>query len=184
MFYGINCREGEDIMSVITISKGEEFKISIKDELREDDIFINEYQRAADMLDEIAGASMQEEGLGTSWSWERGDFENNIIAFCGERGEGKSSAMLTFVNAVCKPGGRKSKIFASCQNLQNAYFAEPVLIDPSLFDEVHNVLEIVLAKIFNKFYEKYNEEYPSQDEKNKGSADRSVSESVWICVPD
>ena len=171
-------------MSVITISKGEEFKISIKDELREDDIFINEYQRAADMLDEIAGASMQEEGLGTSWSWERGDFENNIIAFCGERGEGKSSAMLTFVNAVCKPGGRKSKIFASSQNLQNAYFAEPVLIDPSLFDEVHNVLEIVLAKIFNKFYEKYNEEYPSQDEKNKGSADRSVSESVWICVPD
>ncbi len=152
-------------MSVITISKGEEFKISIKDEIREDDIFINEYQRAADMLDEIAGASMREEGLGTSWSWERGDFENNVIAFCGERGEGKSSAMLTFVNAVCKPGGRKSKIFASCRNLQNAYFAEPVLIDPSLFDEVHNVLEIVLAKIFNKFYEKYNEEYPSQDEK-------------------
>ncbi len=152
-------------MSVITISKGEKFKISIKDEIREDDIFINEYQRAADMLDEIAGASMQEEGLGTSWSWERGDFENNVIAFCGERGEGKSSAMLTFVNAVCKPGGRKSKIFSSCRNLQNAYFAEPVLIDPSLFDEVHNVLEIVLAKIFNKFYEKYNEEYPSQDEK-------------------
>ena len=53
-------------MSVITISKGEKFKISIKDEIREDDIFINEYQRAADMLDEIAGASMQEEGLGTS----------------------------------------------------------------------------------------------------------------------
>ena len=60
MFYGINCREGEDIMSVITISKGEEFKISIKDELREDDIFINEYQRGRTSAQRICWMKLQE----------------------------------------------------------------------------------------------------------------------------
>ncbi len=144
-------------MSVITVVKGEEFKISVKEEITEDDIFINEYRRAADMLDEITGASRKEKDLDKPWSWKQGDFENNVIAFCGERGVGKSSAMLTFANAVCKEAGKMQGIFSSCHNLERVHFAEPILIDPTLFDDVHNVLDIVLAKIFKKFYDKYNE---------------------------
>lgn len=35
-----------------------------------------------------------------SAEWLKIESENNIIAFCRERGEGKSSAMISFINAV------------------------------------------------------------------------------------
>lgn len=76
-------------MQEIEIIKGEEFKITVKDQIAENDIFINEYRRAAAMLDEIVGASAAlknqdgSQGRSGSWSWKQQDFENNIIAFCG-----------------------------------------------------------------------------------------------------
>ncbi len=154
-------------MSVITIVKGEEFKISVKDQIEEKDLFADVYRRAAVMLDEIVGASKEEKELERTWSWEQGDFENNIIAFCGERGEGKSSTMLTFVNAVCREAREGKGIFSSCKNLADVSFAEPVLIDPSLFDDVHNVLDIVLARIFRKFDARYQRENQWEDERRR-----------------
>ncbi len=152
-------------MSKITIVKGEEFKISVKKEIQENDIFINEYRRAAVMLDEIAGVLKEAKKEEAVCSWKESDFENNIIAFCGERGEGKSSVMLTFANAVYEDKNRENIIFKECKNLKNLNFAEPILIDPSLFDDVHNVLDIVLAKLFRRFcayYENNNQSVGEQ----------------------
>lgn len=153
-------------MSEITIIKGEEFKISVKDEIKQDDIFIREYKRAAVMLDEIAGALKEAEKEEAACSWKESDFENNIIAFCGERGEGKSSVMMTFANVMYKDKDRENIIFEECKNLKNLYFTEPIFIDPSLFDDVHNVLDIVLAKLFRRFcayYEKDNQSVGEQE---------------------
>jgi len=152
-------------MSEITIIRGEEFKIAVKKEIKRDDIFISEYRRAAVMLDEIAGALKETEKEKEVCSWKESDFENNIIAFCGERGEGKSSVMMSFANAVYEDKNRKNIIFEECKNLKNLKFAEPILIDPSLFDDVHNVLDIVLAKLFRRFcayYEKDNQSMGEQ----------------------
>ncbi len=152
-------------MSEITIIKGEEFKIAVKKEIKRDDIFISEYRRAAVMLDEIAGALKETEKEKEVCSWKESDFENNIIAFCGERGEGKSSVMMSFANAVYEDKNKKNIIFEECKNLKNLKFAEPILIDPSLFDDVHNVLDIVLAKLFRRFcayYEKDNQSMGEQ----------------------
>ena len=46
------------------------------------------------------------------------------------------------------------------ESIKNTYFDEPIIIDPSQFDNVHNILDIVLAKIYEKFKEDYekNEE--------------------------
>ena len=41
------------------------------------------------------------------------------------------------------------------------------MIDPSLFDDVHNVLDIVVAKIFKKFYEYYNNDNQYVDERTR-----------------
>lgn len=66
--------------------------------------------------------------------WKKAETENNIIAFCGERGEGKSSAMFTFINAVVNEKEQKeSTIFAQCENVKNTVFSEPIVIDPSMF---------------------------------------------------
>lgn len=42
-------------MAKITIIKGEEFKIAVKEKITQDDLFIEQYKRAADMLDNIVG---------------------------------------------------------------------------------------------------------------------------------
>lgn len=153
-------------MQKIEIVKGEEFKITVKEEIQKEDIFIREYERAAVMLNEIVGSSLTNHTARNEWSWKQQDFENNIIAFCGERGEGKSSAMMTFVNAVYEKDKNKA-FFSAYSNLNQVYFEEPILIDPSMFDDVHNVLDIVLAKIYRKFSEYYERDNQCTDERTK-----------------
>ena len=124
--------KGKIIMANITIIKGEEFKIAVKEKIKKDDLFMEQYERAAGMLDKIVRTSAETQREKDLWSWKSQDFENNIIAFCGERGEGKSSVMITFVNALYQD--RNNEIFTKCKNLINTNFAEPIVIDPSLFD--------------------------------------------------
>lgn len=154
-------------MAEITIVKGEEFKIAVRGEITKKDLFIEQYKRAAETLDKIVGSSAEDKDKDKEKenAWKSQDFENNIIAFCGERGEGKSSAMMSFVNAVYK--NRNNEIFSNCKNISGTYFAEPILIDPSLFDDVHNILDIVLARIFRNFYDCYNHDNQCADEQTR-----------------
>ena len=81
---------------ILTVIKGQEFKLSLKDKIEINDIFYDQYLEAAAMLENI----MANEESDKQPDWKKAETENNIIAFCGERGEGKSSAMFTFINAV------------------------------------------------------------------------------------
>lgn len=140
---------------ILAVVKGEEFRICVKDKIERTDIFYDQYVSAAGMLDDIVANRKPE----MSGQWFKSDSENNIIAFCGERGEGKSSAMISFVNAAYKSGTDIGEsIFAGCGNVKKTYFAEPIVMDPSMFDGVHNVLDIVLATLYRKFQDKYEED--------------------------
>ena len=81
--------------STLTIIKGQEFKVVDKHFIGEDDIFLDQYKQAAEMLNTIVNESKE-----SAENHFLNEYENNIIAFCGERGEGKSSAMLTFINSL------------------------------------------------------------------------------------
>ena len=138
---------------ILTVIKGQEFKLSLKDKIEINDIFYDQYLEAAAMLENI----MANEESDKQPDWKKAETENNIIAFCGERGEGKSSAMFTFINAVVNEKEQKeSTIFAQCENVKNTVFSEPIVIDPSAFDNVHNVLDIIIASIYQKFSDKYD----------------------------
>lgn len=138
---------------ILTVIKGQEFKLSLKDKIEINDIFYDQYLEAAAMLENI----MANEENDKQPDWKKAETENNIIAFCGERGEGKSSAMFTFINAVVnKKEQKESTIFAQCENVKNTVFSEPIVIDPSAFDNVHNVLDIIIASIYRKFSDKYD----------------------------
>lgn len=138
---------------ILTVIKGQEFKLSLKDKIEINDIFYDQYLEAATMLENI----MANEESDKQPDWKKAETENNIIAFCGERGEGKSSAMFTFINAVVNEKEQKeSTIFAQCENVKNTVFSEPIVIDPSAFDNVHNVLDIIIASIYQKFSDKYD----------------------------
>lgn len=161
----------------LVIKKGEEFKISIKDKIEKTDLFYEQYISAAKMLDNIISI-VDVEGD----KWEKSEFENNIIAFCGERGEGKSSAMMCFTKAVYEYGDdNEALIFANCKNIKKTYFAEPIVIDPSMLDDVHNVLDIILATLYKKFQDQYNRDNQSiHDYKREELLDQF--QKVYKCV--
>lgn len=66
---------------------------------------------------------------------------NNVVAFVGERGSGKTSCLQTMYNAL--PIINKSNNIIFDINLP--------IIDPSYFNEYSNILEIVIAKMFHIF---------------------------------
>lgn len=130
-------------MTKLKVFKGKEFKVYEADNIQEDDLFFDEYRKAAEMLREIVKYDRKNDN--------RLEYENNIIAFCGERGEGKSSVMLSFVKAMSCVNNKKSKkVFEGFNEIENVHFSEPIIVDPSLFDETHGILDVVLAKIYNE----------------------------------
>ena len=134
-------------MAKLKIFKGKEFKVYVADNIEEDDLFFDEYKKAAGMLDEIVKYNKENDNN------LKLEYENNIIAFCGERGEGKSSVMLSFVKAMRSyvNSEKSQKVFENFKEIKNVYFSEPIIVDPSLFDETHGILDVILAKIYNEF---------------------------------
>jgi hypothetical protein len=146
-------------MAKLQIYQGQEFKLNISDSVDNTNIFYSEYQKAAAMLDDLlAGVSRTQEMSDTEPYLEYG---NNIIAFCGDRGDGKSSAMMTFVEELKKDS--KNRNHEKCnsflhqyKNIQNTYFVNSVVIDPTLFDDAHSILDIILANLYKNFINKYS----------------------------
>ena len=131
-------------MAKLKIYKGKEFKVYVTDSIEEDDLFFGEYKKAAEMLSEIVKYDRKNDNR------LKVEYENNIIAFCGERGEGKSSVMLSFVETMRSNSKKSQKVFEDFNGIENVHFSEPIIVDPSLFDGTHGILDVVLAKIYNE----------------------------------
>ena len=150
-------------MAKLKIFKGKEFKVYVVDNIEEDDLFFDEYKKAAGMLNEIV--KYKESGNNF-----KSEYENNIIAFCGERGEGKSSVMMSFVKAMKSyvDNKKSQNVFGDFNEIGNVHFSDPIIIDPSLFDGTHGILDVILAKIYNEFdCIKKNSQINKTDEYNK-----------------
>lgn len=117
-------------------------------------MFFHEYEIAVDRLNEIWEIQEAEKNRRGLDIYEN---PNNIIAFCGERGSGKSSVMLSFMNAVVHAGERKDTLNFNENIRQNSWDIK-IVIDPSMFDGVHNIVDIVLAHIYQGFSEAYEED--------------------------
>ncbi len=151
-------------MAKLKIYKGNEFKVYVADSIEEDDLFFDEYKKAAEMLSEIVRYNKKNDNR------LKLEYENNMIAFCGERGEGKSSVMLSFVKAMRSYANTKKsqKVFEDFKEIGNIHFSEPIIIDPSLFDETHGILDVILAEIYNEFDSKRkNSQVDKADEYTK-----------------
>jgi ABC-type lipoprotein export system ATPase subunit len=82
------------------------------------------------------------------------DTYNNIIAFTGERGTGKSSSMISFAFALkdLRSNGKEIVFNKKIDNLiRECHFEEIRVIDPSMLEEKDNILEIVIANMFSRF---------------------------------
>lgn len=83
---------------------------------------------------------------------------NNIFAFIGERGSGKTSCMLTVAEALRNDTQKKKVLLESLGCCDNAFktisdinFEILDIIDPSFFDTKNNILSLIIAKLFKTF---------------------------------
>lgn len=88
---------------------------------------------------------------------------NNIFAFIGDRGSGKTSCMVSVAHALIKKdqGGYTSaelSILDDYQEIKKAKFHTIDLIDPTYFDSNNNLLSLFLAKLFAAFRERERNE--------------------------
>lgn len=162
-------------MRQIIVEQGNEFKVKVREitnNIRVNDIFANDifgdaYKQAALRVEEIVVAtkSLIENNNGNS---SYADYLNNIIAFTGERGQGKSSAMLSFTEYLKKVSNiDTNNVFGEATKDFNFISLETV--DPSAFEDMNNILEVVIARMYNNFEKKYrsNNTCVSKDKKNK-----------------
>lgn len=130
--------------STLIINLNEEYKIKIEEgKYFNTSIFKEVYEAALKNVEEIVEQSSKNNTY---------DDFNNIIAFTGERGKGKSSSMISFLEALVGKEIEKHKPFFEGNSIINKYnFTKINVIDPSLFRGGESLFEIILAQMFDKF---------------------------------
>ncbi|WP_300362325.1 hypothetical protein, partial [Fusobacterium sp.] len=83
--------------------------------------------------------------------------QNNIIAFIGERGSGKTSVLKSFENILLSFKDNKDFfekfIKSEDLNITNYDYKTIQIIDPSFFTAKSNILELVIARLFKEVKE-------------------------------
>lgn len=147
----------------------------------ENSLFYEAYRQALAGVAEIVRASvMQEQSVDPFFSQSRRDgqeelradcdrqylydYPNNIIVFSGERGAGKSSAMLTFVSSLKDKDGQLFQDeflspMVGCElpkvdpkvvghMLRSCRFVDVPPIDPTTLENNGQILTVILARMF------------------------------------
>ena len=140
-------------MSKLIIDLNDEYKVKLENENEFDtSIFRDVYRNAAKNVAEIIKQSSSE------FKYEY----NNIIAFTGERGKGKSSSMISFLNSLIEIDNKIqiNDSFYANDNfniIKKKSFGTIDIIDPSLFRGKESLFEIIIAKMFSRFEQAINE---------------------------
>ena len=142
-------------MKTIIVKVGEEYQVKIADYPDQNDFFFPAYQQAAKELCEIIQDTIFYHQ--DKHSQKKDDYSNNIIAFDGDRGQGKSSAMLSFSNFL-KTKERIEVFFDNGEKdmISMSQFLVLQRIDPTKVENSENILTIILAKLFHCFIESWN----------------------------
>lgn len=126
----------------LVFTKGDETRPKIENlnnpEVLNASIFSDIYNRAFDLIYGIATQQIVEHN-------DQNRERNNIVAFIGERGSGKTSCLKSVYKALSKHE------FSSEAKDKIIFNTSLPPIDPSYLDEQSNILEIVIAHLFKIF---------------------------------
>lgn len=145
-------------MKKITVNENEEFRVKVITSFNDDEFFYDAFLKAKEETESIVRDTIN---YHSSPSDTMLDFSNNIIAFSGDRGQGKSSAMLSFSNILdnCRLSPYK-EFLGNSLNEKNYVVLDR--IDPTKLEDKDNILLIIIGKLFNRFCHLWNE----SDKKN------------------
>lgn len=149
----------------ITIAEGKEYQNRPESIYEPRAFFFNSYRQAAHCLGEIlrAGAAYQQDCRQEEKqiSDEQTNqsllgYSNNIIAFCADRGNGKTSAMVSFANALTGLCDEKNKrnwerCFPEAACAKKYQFEVIHSIDPTAMRESDSIVTVILSRIFSRF---------------------------------
>lgn len=143
-------------MAKIIIQKNQQFVIAPA--LEKEDFFLEAYEQAFTQLNYMTQALAKIESTENDFSRK---MPNNVLAFDGQRGQGKTSAMLTFTGFFKKGDNYDNELLAK-YNLDNCEFEVLDPIDPSSFEQHHTVLRVVVAQMYQRFEKMYTAQNTSQ----------------------
>lgn len=133
-------------MKKLIFTKGDETRPkfeNLRDEVTlKESIFSDIYNNAYSLIKEISTTA---ENTNDKHNRER----NNIIAFIGERGSGKTSCLKSIYHSLNKQQGMALPI--PIDGINVSFNNKLPIIDPSYFDEQSNIIEIVIAHMFRTF---------------------------------
>ncbi|MBU3178428.1 KAP family NTPase [Clostridium estertheticum] len=147
-----------DIRTLI-INEGSEFKIKVEKLVDFNKSFFKDiYDSAAVNVKEILDNTQEYYDKKKKKEFFKDKEEaNNIIAFTGERGTGKSSVMISFAESLKTVENDSNDLdkvaFEKFIELKEVSFVNLDIIDPALLDDKESIFEIVIAKMFSKFKE-------------------------------
>ncbi|MBN1967928.1 MAG: hypothetical protein JW870_01025 [Candidatus Delongbacteria bacterium] len=142
---------------ILNITVGKEYSVNVesilemKDSFLFDMVYARAIKRLGDVLEKNILFNKKLKSSTNGWDY------NNIIAFVGDRGQGKSSAMLSLGYALCSDKKNElinnkigSELF-DFSSYHNSNFCTIDVIDPSLFEANEDIIGIIIAKMFSKF---------------------------------
>ena len=145
-------------MKKLIFTQGDEtrpkFEDLTKTEIYNSSIFSEIYDRAFSLINEIANPPKQNNP-------EHNRERNNIIAFIGERGSGKTSCLKSVYYALYKDNPKS--LHHKVTDTKTTFNNKLPIIDPSYFDEHSNIIEIVIAHMFKSFKDEVNSSKHSLD---------------------
>lgn len=134
--------------NTITFKIGDETRPVLETGNLHESIFSELYQKAFteinNYIGKVSNIDKNEKG---GYNYEG---VNNIFAFIGERGAGKTSCMMSVAKAL-EHKDKNLSILNGLENIKQTTFLNSVLIDPSFFDQKNNILSLIIAHLFQTF---------------------------------
>lgn len=113
-----------------------------------DSFFKDAYEKSFALIKSINESNKEQSNRYKSSTQQYDKNSNNIIAYIGERGSGKTSCMLSVYETLNLYDHKTSKDSLMNDLLQTNIFHTLPVIDPSYFEQGNNILLIIIANMF------------------------------------
>ncbi|MGL5014740.1 MAG: hypothetical protein ACRC6V_10675 [Bacteroidales bacterium] len=143
--------------NTITFRIGDETRPILEDKNLKESIFFDLYQKSFVEIDKYIAKveTLKDEANGYKY-----EGINNLFAFIGERGAGKSSCMMS-VGRILEKGEsdiyKELELTNKVDGILKHKFINSILIDPSFFDQQNNILSLIIAHLFKTFRDKVSD---------------------------
>lgn len=129
------------------LKKGNEYRLYRSHDIsQKEDFMYPAYRQALDALDGVVKTAKAFRNNQADEEYPLYGYSNNIVAFSGDRGQGKTSTMLSFSGIV-------SSDFESCEErdkrFSNCVFSVLPPIDPTILEKNQSFLALVLSRMYS-----------------------------------